>query len=459
VLDIKGENFEITAGFRSKYVRVFAFSPFDQDGRSHRWNPLSAVRRSSLHQVTDLLSIAESLYPTEGAGATEAFFNDHARNMFLGLGLMLLETPELPFTIGEMLRQASGKGRPLVDHIKAMLRNRHYSEACVSALQRLLSNSENTRACIIGTFNAPLIIFANPLVDAATSGDDFRLQDVRRKSMTVYVRIPPQSLASAKPLLNLFFSQLVNLNTTTLPQHDPSLKYQCLIIADEFPAMGRVNTIMSSCAFLAGYNLRLLTVVQAMSQLDAVYGERQARSFATNHGLQIMYAPREQRDAEEYSAALGYLTATSTSRGSSHSTSGPGRHVVSSNEAEQRRALLLPQEFKELGKDKLVLIVENCKPIIGEKICYYKDRIYKKRLFPPPEVPRMDLERHFAVVRNSGRFLTDESYAVDTGAPGDILRDGSDVLRDRADKLTRSLMDHFRPPEAGNGKDGPSFEA
>ena len=29
----------------------------------------------------------------------------------------------------------------------------------------------------------------------------------------------------------------------------------------------------ASAAFLAGYNLRLLTVVQAMSQLDAVYGE------------------------------------------------------------------------------------------------------------------------------------------------------------------------------------------
>ena len=33
--------------------------------------------------------------------------------------------------------------------------------------------------------------------------------------------------------------------------------------------MGRVGVITSAAAFLAGYNLRLLTVVQAMSQLDA----------------------------------------------------------------------------------------------------------------------------------------------------------------------------------------------
>ncbi len=72
--------------------------------------------------------------------------------------------------------------------------------------------------------------------------------------------------------------------------------------------MGRVGVIASAAAFLAGYNLRLLTVVQAMSQLDAVYGDKEARTFATNHGLQILYAPREQRDAEEYSAMLGHFT-------------------------------------------------------------------------------------------------------------------------------------------------------
>ncbi|TCU81949.1 type IV secretory system conjugative DNA transfer VirD4/TraG family protein [Roseateles saccharophilus] len=144
VLDIKGENYAITAGFRSKYSKVFALSPFDKDARSHRWNPLSTVRDDPLHHVVDLLSIGQVLFPSEGAGVSETFFNDHARNMFLGLGLLLLETPELPLTIGEMLRQASGKGRPLADHLQAMLSERRYSEACVNALQRLLSNSENT---------------------------------------------------------------------------------------------------------------------------------------------------------------------------------------------------------------------------------------------------------------------------------------------------------------------------
>jgi type IV secretion system protein VirD4 len=421
VLDIKGENYDVTAGYRAAHGQaVFAFSPFDEGARSHRWNPLSTVRTSPLHRVGDLLSIGQVFFPNDGGStSSEAFFNDQARNLFLGIGLYLLETPELQRTIGEMLRQSSGKGQPLKDHFAAAIKQRAedgkpLSEECVDALQRLLSNSENTLSSIVSTFNAPLVIFADAVVDAATSADDFRLEDVRRRRMSIYVRIPPNRLANARPLLNLFFSQLVSLNTRTLPAHDKALSVQCLLVNDEFASMGRVGIISSAAAFLAGYNLRLLTVVQAMSQLDAVYGEKEARTFATNHGLQILYAPREQRDADEYSAMLGHFTERGTSRGRSRSFSGHGHTTVSRNESEQRRALLLPQEFKELGSERLVIVMENCKPILGEKIRYHREKVFQARQLPPPAVPAMDMDLHFAKVQRRWAWAPDE-IAPDQG--------------------------------------------
>jgi type IV secretion system protein VirD4 len=419
VLDIKGENFDVTAGYRAAHGQaVYAFSPFDEGARSHRWNPLSTVRTSPLHRVGDLLAIGQVFFPNDGGStSSEAFFNDQARNLFLGIGLYLLETPELPRTIGEMLRQSSGKGQPLKDHFTAAIKQRAedasstrppLSDECVDALQRLLSNSENTLSSIVSTFNAPLVTFADAGVDAATSADDFRLEDVRRRRMSIYVRIPPNRLANARPLLNLFFSQLVSLNTRTLPTQDKALSVQCLLVNDEFAAMGRVGIISSAAAFLAGYNLRLLTVVQAMSQLDAVYGDKEARTFATNHGLQILYAPREQRDADEYSAMLGHFTERATSRGRSRSFSGHGHTTVSRNESEQRRALLLPQEFKELGSERLVIVMENCKPILGEKIRYHREKVFKARLLPPPEVPAIDMDLHFAKVQRRWTWAPDE---------------------------------------------------
>jgi type IV secretion system protein VirD4 len=486
VLDIKGENYDITAGFRAEHGQtVFAFSPFDEAARSHRWNPLSTVRVSPLHRVGDLLAIAQVFFPSDGNGtSSEVFFNDQARNLFLGLGLVLLETPALPRTIGELLRQSSGKGHPLKDHLTGLIADRAaagptatsttssspadpasalapLTEECVDALQRLLSNSENTLSSVVATFNAPLTIFADAIVDAATSADDFRLEDVRRQRMSIYVRIPPNRLASARPLLNLFFSQLVSLNTRHLPEQDPTLQLQCLLVNDEFAAMGRVGVITTAAAFLAGYNLRLLTVVQAMSQLDAVYGDKDARTFATNHGLQILFAPREQRDADEYSAMLGQFTERATSRGRSRSFSQHGHSSVSTNDSQQRRALLLPQEFKELGSERLVAIFENCKPILAEKIRYHRDKVFTARLRRPPRVPQMDVALHLARVQQRWRFADDELAPGQTLHIEQLAHDFStlpDHLKVSAAEMAESVLNRIGHDAINTATPGGSIE-
>jgi len=460
-LDIKGENHDITAGFRAACGQpVYAFSPFDDEARSHRWNPLSSVRTSALHRIGDLLAIGQVFFPADAGTSSEAFFNDQARNLFLGLGLLLLESPALPRTLGEMLRQSSGKGRPLKEHLNDQIRQRReldrpLSEECVDALQRLLSNSDNTLSSIVATFNAPLLIFADAVVDAATSDDDFRLEDLRRQPMSIYVRIPPDRLSSARPLINLLFSQLVSLNTRQLPAQDPTLRHQCLLVHDEFTAMGRVGVITTAAAFLAGYNLRLLTVVQAMSQLDAVYGDKEARTFATNHGLQILFAPREQRDAEEYSAMLGHFTERGTSHGRSRSFGGQHVHSsVSRNDNDQRRALLLPQEFKALGSERLVLILENTKPILADKIRYYREPALKARRLSPPVVPRMDMALHIARVQQRWR-VADEELEPSQRITVEALAHDLTQLPDRFDgppqQLAEALLDFFEPDAAPSG--------
>ncbi len=427
VMDIKGENHRITAGFRAKHgQQVFKWAPFAEDGRTHRWNPLATVRAEPRYRVGDLLEIGQVLYPSQGGTDNDKFFNNKARDLFLGLGLYLLETPELPRTIGELLRQSSGKGQSLSEYLRKLISERAeagrpLSDVCIDTLNRFMSTSENTLASIKATFDAPLTIFSDPFVDAATSHDDIGLQDLRRKPMSVFVDIPPRKLADAAVVLNLFFSQAINLNTGKLPEEDPSLKTQLLLVLDEFTAMGRVGALAKGISYIAGYNVRVLTVIQAMSQLDSTYGKDDARTFATNHALQIMYAPREQRDANEYSEALGTFTQKEESRGRSVNHGAKGGASTSRNESSQRRALLLPQEFKELGTDRQVVMLENCKPILAEKIRYYDDPTFTARLLPPPATPAIDLDLHQARVERRirtaapGEQFTLEQLAGDFG--------------------------------------------
>lgn len=411
VLDVKQENFLITSKFRAAHDQeVYLFNPFAVDGKTHRYNPLGYISDNPRLRVTEILAIGYALYPGQGK---EVFFDDAARNLFLGLTLYLCETPKLPRTIGELLRQSSGKGQPIKTYLQGLITERNFREVeevdeetgeititlvpitqwdgvglpplsmeCVDAINRFTSTSDNTLSSIIATFNTPLTIWASPIVDAATSTNDFDLRDVRKKRMSIYLGIPANKLSEAELLLNLFFSQLVNLNTDDLLYATPELKYQCLMLMDEFAAPGRINIIDKSNAYMAGYGMRLLTIIQSSSQIEAEprrgYGREGAGTLITNHACQILYTPRKQSDANEYSEMLDYFTYKA--KGISRQLGGKGNGGYTDSESDQKRALMLPQELKQMSQREQIISLENTKPIKCEKIAYYANHVFLDRL-------------------------------------------------------------------------------
>ena len=384
VLDIKLENFLLTSAFRARHgQKVFLFNPYAEDGRTHRWNPLDGISRDPHQRVGDLLTLANSLYPAN-PGDRDAFWAETARNLFLGLALMVMESPELPFTMGEILRQSSGKGKSLKDHLVERISARErvekpYSSACLDALNRFLGATENTLANIVVSFTAPLTSFANPRVDAATAASDFDIARVRDEKMTIYLGIQPNRLADASLLLNVFFSQLIFLNTRELPSTERH-PLPCLLILDEFPALGKIGILATANAFIAGYGLRLLTIIQSIAQLEGVYGEKDARTLVTNHAMQVLFTPREQRDANAYSEMLGYYTVKSTSVGRSINRGFGSGGSNSENVSDQRRALLLPQELKDLPDDEQIIVTEHAAPIRCRKARYFAEPVFMDRL-------------------------------------------------------------------------------
>ena len=393
VLDIKQENFDLTSGWRaSQGQEIYLFNPFAEDRRSHRWNPLSYVSSDPAFRISDLQSIAAMLYP-DGAD-DQKFWVSQARNAFTAFALFLFENFDdqweqgfpkqfLAFpTLGGIYRLSSGDGSELKAYLQALSRKPFLSAHARTAFANLLSQADETFASILGTFKEPLNAFINPVLDAATSGNDFLLTDLRKKKMTIYIGIQPNKLAESRLIVNLFFSQVINLNTRELPQANPALKHQCLLLMDEFTAIGKVEIIASAVSYMAGYNLRLLPIIQSMSQLDATYGKDVSRTILTNHALQIIFAPREQQDANDYSDMLGYTTVRkqNITRG----------REVSRSVSEEKRALMLPQELKAMGFDKEVFLYEGIPhPVMCEKIKYYQDRHFTARLMPKVEVPRL----------------------------------------------------------------------
>jgi type IV secretion system protein VirD4 len=339
------------------------------------------------------MSIAMMLYP-DGADE-QKFWVGQARNAFMAFSLYLFEAWEeetrsgFPFarqpTLGAIYRLSSGDGKSEIKpYLQGLAQRTFLSANARTAFVNLLSQADETFASILGTFKEPLNPWLNPVVDAATSSDDFLLTDLRKKRMTIYVGIQPNKLAESRLIVNLFFSQIINLNTRDLPQGNPQLKHQCLLLMDEFTSIGKVDIIASALAYMAGYNIRLLPIIQSMAQLDATYGKAVARTIITNHALQIIYAPREQQDANDYSEMLGYTTVrkNNVTRG----------REVSRSESEERRALMLPQELKAMGSDREVFLCEGLPhPVLCEKIRYYQDRYFTSRLKQKVSIPALEI--------------------------------------------------------------------
>jgi protein virD4 len=414
VNDVKKENFLITAGFRAACgQKVFLFNPsgtmpyHERDKSaplvSHRWNPLTYVRREVKYTYKDALNIASIFYPlpTEDRGSAK-FFQQESQKLFTGLLLYLIETederdlslPENRTTLANLLRlTVPTNGKTLQEWIREEIELRalkpesQLSRNCQTLLLGFANGNSRTGGDILSTMNAPLAIFLDPAVEAATSGDDFYLDDIRRELTTIYLGISPEEVKIYGTLLNLFFSQLADVNSRQgLPQDNHELKYQCLLMLDEFTALGRIQAIEKGVGYLAGYGIRPAIVFQTPSQIEEVYGKAAKNNFFSNFSCRLIFSPREQDEAEEMSKVIGYETykakSTSRSRGKSSSSS--------NSVSDQKRAVMNPDELKIMPDSDCVISMTGTRPIYAEKIIYWKDPVLSKRAnWPVPNIPEL----------------------------------------------------------------------
>lgn len=390
-LDLKLENWTISAGYRQHCGQeVFLFDPLNEMGETACWNCLSYVSEDPNLRINDVQHIAAILYPD--IPGTDPFWSAGARSLFLGVTLYVLETPSLPPTLGEVLRQGmASDSEGFSHHWKRIVEGRQagqypLSPQCARALSDVIDLAPVTASSIRKTFTSRLDLLTNPLLDRATSRNDFDLRELRRRPMSVYIGIRPADLHRLKPLLNLFIEQAIGLQTKTLPEHDPSLIHQVAMILDEAPAIGRIPILAESIAYLPGFNVRILLVVQALSQLRDVYGTQTAETMMKSLAVRIAYAPKDFGEANELSQELGNRTVRvqSLSKPLLGLLDRQGRRSRSVSISEQKRPLMLPQEIKELGRDREILMYEGLRPILATKNRYFQDRRLRARLLPAP---------------------------------------------------------------------------
>lgn len=389
--DPKTENFTITAGFRSAVLgqKVYRFSPDDPGGRSHCWNPLDYINPNPNEILADIRKITALLIPSPD-GENQSFYQG-AQQALDGLILYLMESPHEERTIfnaWQINNSPSGIDKWIMSTIDT--RNKQgkpLTTQCANLLMAYANESEKKRDTTRSIINTYLAVFTDAKTRAATSKSDFNFNDLRKEKISVFVCIAPTNISRYSNMLNLFFSQALSVNTEVLPENDPTLKFQCLALLDEFVALGKIEIIRASAGYTRAYNMRYAIIFQNLAQVSSIYGQDGAQSLLETMHNNITYAVPDPKEAQSISLRLGNTTVrireTSQTRQSGGGSS--TRSWVT-----QPRALMLPQEIQTLPYEEELVFKAGGRidPIKCKKIFWYKDKNFKdKANMPVPEIP------------------------------------------------------------------------
>jgi len=428
--DIKGENWQLTAGWRSIFSHCLLFNPTDP--RSARFNPLLEVRRGA-HEVRDAQNIADILVDPEGALERRSHWEKTSHSLLVGAILHVLYAEEEK-TLARVATFLSDPGRSFAATLAVMMSTNHLGTGeaprvhpvVASAARELLNKSDNERSGVLSTAMSFLGLYRDPTVSAVTSACDFRIADLVEagRPVSLYLVVPPSDISRTKPLVRLVLNQIGRRLTERL-ETAGSGRRGLLLMLDEFPALGRLDFFETALAFMAGYGIRAFLIAQSLNQIVRAYGEN--NSILDNCHVRVAFSTNDERTAKRISDALGTATEQRAMRNYAGHRLAPWLAHVMVSRQETSRPLLTPGEVMQLPASDELVLVSGVLPIRARKLRYFEDHNFISRLLPPP-------------------FLAEEAYG---DAPPPRPHDWADAVRGRDARLDPVPDAHAGAGDAG----------
>jgi type IV secretion system protein VirD4 len=391
VHDIKGENWQLTAGWRRRFSHCLLFDP--TNNKSAAYNPLLEVRRG-VREVRDVQNIADILVDPEGALERRNHWEKTSHALLVGAILHVLYA-ETDKTLGGVANFLSDPAQAFESTLRVMMTTKHLGNAphpvVASAAREVLNKSENERSGVLSTAMSFLGLYRDPTVAHVTRRCDWHISDLvdAEHPVSLYLVVPPSDISRTKPLIRLHLNQIGRRLTETLElEAIREGRHRLLLMLDEFPALGRLDFFESALAFMAGYGLRSFLIAQSLNQIEKAYGPN--NSILDNCHVRVAFATNDERTAKRISDALGTATELRAQRNyAGHRLSPWLGHLMVSRQ-ETARPLLTPGEVMQLPPAEEILMVSGHPPVRAKKLQYFQDRNFTTRLFPPPVLDAED---------------------------------------------------------------------
>ena len=385
VHDIKGENWQLTAGFRARHARVLLFDPTNP--LSAAYNPLLEIRKGAW-EVRDVQNVADVLVDPEGSLEKRNHWEKTSHALLVGAILHVLYAGE-DKTLAGVAAFLSDPRQPIESTLSAMMTTPHLGEAGVhpvvaSAARELLNKSANERSGVLSTAMSFLGLYRDPVVAQVTRACEWRIADLveGERPVTLYLVVPPSDISRTKPLIRLILNQIGRRLTEELTPKQS--RHRVLLMLDEFPALGRLDFFESALAFMAGYGLKAFLIAQSLNQIEKAYGPNNA--ILDNCHVRVSFATNDERTAKRVSDALGTATEMRAMKNYAGHRLSPWLGHLMVSRSETARQLLTPGEVMQLPPDDEIVMVAGVPPIRAKKVRYFKDRRFTERVLSPPDL-------------------------------------------------------------------------
>ena len=397
VLDFKGENFDYSAGFRSKFGKVYRFEPTGDKG--HQFNPLWEIR-SGENAYSDANLIADILTtPASGGGNSNSeHFQIAAKAFLTGVILHCLtsstwqdkslsgcrsfitqtnpnDPEDTKYIYNEMINDPQRHGDELIH------------QSIVEAANTQAGRGPNEGASVLSTVNNALAVFADLKVKRNTTISEFYIDEFEKTEVPIslYLTIQYSDVQRISALLRMFvtlFSRRFTGGETSATKR--KFKIPLLFILDEFDKLGRMDELEMNMGIHNGFGIHYLLIFQSLNQLNKIYTKDHA--FLAHCRNSIFYAPGsgEYESAEIISKICGKESISKANISYSGNRGAMGYNNANISSQDQERNLINPDEVIKLPLDRFLLLCQGKPPYIGTKNVYYEDDLFKKRISPPP---------------------------------------------------------------------------
>lgn len=395
VLDIKGENFALTSGWRAREgQRILKFDPTGVGGA--RFNPLAEIRTGTDHEIADAQNIAAMIIDPEGKGLRDFWMKSGFAWLTAGILHVLYRTRKeenRTATLTDVGRHMAASG----DGVEAMLedmRDFEHGRAAVDDLvcqtaQEMIDRADAERSGVHSSALTELALYRDPIVAANIAACDFRLADLMNgdQPASLYLVVPPSDIDRLRPLmrviLNLFLRRLTAEMEFEGGATKATYKHRLLLMLDEFTSIGKLEIFERALAFMAGYGLKCFIIVQDLTQLQAAYGREE--SIMSNCHIRIAYAPNKMETAKVLSDMSGKTTIVEKRRSRSR-RGAEFAGSTSENLSATARPLMTPDECMRLpGAEKdrqgrvkkagdMLIFPAGFAPIYGRQVLFFQDK-------------------------------------------------------------------------------------